>query len=1037
MPPVGDTSHPSQSAEPSADDRRVSRPYVVAGIVLVALALVWFFTAGQHSAEPVSFEDYVELTPPAAPTADAGRQTTAETFARAGPHRARGRRRPPSTLTRTNTDPAGHAPAPDDGAASQTSREPRRLPTHSLWFEPAPARFADIASASGIFFARPRAREDQTARDPAPGSAQDTKGGRAAAPAPQKPGKARRVLDWLAGRPSKQKRAREETRNFCSVVTLHTSTRVVYTSPGDEAAGRVALKLVGFQPNCDRIVYRWSATGGRIVGEGPEVAWDLSDAAPGTYVAKIRAEAHPDCLYRCEATAPVSVVVRAHPRRPAAPATTLAVDCPVSVPHGQPLEFTARLGGVVGGARPTYQWSVSGGRITGGQGTPLIRVDTEGFEGRAVRASVEAPGRGFTPRGSCTTLVATARLRGEVVYAGDAPAEGARVLVLDNGREVVTNAAGRFDLGLPPGEYRVVASLRNAGDERHVSLPPFSEKFVRFVIPEAAAPAPTATPPPTPTPTPAPTPTPSPPAADDSSSAPPPERYRVAISYPARFPQGARASLKVELSQVGTQASADAGAARFFNASHSLGPASLAQSPAGQFKPFATFGVVADGARVGPVASFERQLGAQPISESWFVETASDSQEVTLTIDLRFSWKSPDGVSHINEVWRRYPFVAVAGPPAREQSFKWLSRLFLLCGLLALCYGLRRAAGGRPGERYIHQVGFGAPQAQPAAAPSEAAAPESDAAAAGTTVADEVHCTVFSPPQAAPGDAFLVQVFAHLAGQAGELEEAAKSSFETTGRRGSKRMGEFERGQVFAFTLEMPGVEIGEPTKTLVWDGAVNFEQFEVMIPEDARPRAVLGKVIYSRVADDGARVPLGHIMFGFKIVAPAPQVAAVSVVQYAVPGPAAAVAPPRALDQEEVKYRRAFISYCSQDRPAVAGRVQAIQAAGVECFMDVKTLKAGENWQMMLYHYIDQSDVFFLFWSQAAEASAEVRKEIEYALRRKDGDERKTPNIIPIPLEGPPIVPPPEELRHLHFADPLLYLNSAAPREGQLRIKN
>ena len=61
--------------------------------------------------------------------------------------------------------------------------------------------------------------------------------------------------------------------------------------------------------------------------------------------------------------------------------------------------------------------------------------------------------------------------------------------------------------------------------------------------------------------------------------------------------------------------------------------------------------------------------------------------------------------------------------------------------------------------------------------------------------------------------------------------------------------------------------------------------------------------------------------------------------------------------------------------------------------------------------------------------------KEVGYALERKRGDEFAPPEIIPIILEGPPIVPPPPELEHLHFNDRLLYfMSGSAGQPGRIQ---
>ena len=102
--------------------------------------------------------------------------------------------------------------------------------------------------------------------------------------------------------------------------------------------------------------------------------------------------------------------------------------------------------------------------------------------------------------------------------------------------------------------------------------------------------------------------------------------------------------------------------------------------------------------------------------------------------------------------------------------------------------------------------------------------------------------------------------------------------------------------------------------------------------------------------------------------------------------------------------------------------RVQMLARCQISFFQDILALEPGERWERKLYEYIDQCDVFMLFWSSASKESEWVRKEVEYALKRKGTAESALPEIVPIPLEGPPIPLPPPELSHIHFNDRLLY---------------
>ena len=64
----------------------------------------------------------------------------------------------------------------------------------------------------------------------------------------------------------------------------------------------------------------------------------------------------------------------------------------------------------------------------------------------------------------------------------------------------------------------------------------------------------------------------------------------------------------------------------------------------------------------------------------------------------------------------------------------------------------------------------------------------------------------------------------------------------------------------------------------------------------------------------------------------------------------------------------------------------------------------------------------FFCFGLLLQRPRKWVMKELEYALEKQKGNEGELPHIQPVPIEGPPIVHPPEALGHMHFNDKILY---------------
>jgi len=265
--------------------------------------------------------------------------------------------------------------------------------------------------------------------------------------------------------------------------------------------------------------------------------------------------------------------------------------------------------------------------------------------------------------------------------------------------------------------------------------------------------------------------------------------------------------------------------------------------------------------------------------------------------------------------------------------------------------------------------------------------------------ADAVDAAVYCPPRVARRSSFLVQVFLYLPAQAQEVAERALEADAQARRRQSFTLPlDLMPGTRVDVHLEMPGLTVTEPDAVVVWRGRSVGVQFQADVPAGAGERAT-GSVRFAI-----AGVPAGTMRFQVDIGAGGE--------------PAQA---PALCEAHAVRYRRAFASYASKDRAEVLRRVQAFKIAGISVFQDVLDLAPGQRWERELYRHIDDCDVFLLFWSDAASRSVWVGKEIDYALQRKGGSDARPPAIQPVPIEGPPIVPPPASLQNLHFNDALL----------------
>jgi len=142
-------------------------------------------------------------------------------------------------------------------------------------------------------------------------------------------------------------------------------------------------------PGGGPIGYSWSASAGRIDGNGPTVTWDLSGVSPGYYKAFVDID-YGSGKELCQAFSSTTVLVNKCSPRPLCPNTVIS--CPDNPVAGEPLDFSATVTGGTRNVSALYNWTVSAGTIIAGQGTNSIRVDTTGLAGQSVTATLSMGG---------------------------------------------------------------------------------------------------------------------------------------------------------------------------------------------------------------------------------------------------------------------------------------------------------------------------------------------------------------------------------------------------------------------------------------------------------------------------------------------------------------------------------------------------------------------------------------------------------------------------------------------------------------------
>ncbi len=196
-----------------------------------------------------------------------------------------------------------------------------------------------------------------------------------------------------------------------------------------------------------------------------------------------------------------------------------------------------------------------------------------------------------------------------------------------------------------------------------------------------------------------------------------------------------------------------------------------------------------------------------------------------------------------------------------------------------------------------------------------------------------------------------------------------------------------QRHTALTVRLQIPDFEI-EDDDTIYWVGEVGNSTFRVTVPSDIEVGSYVGMVC---VFVSGLQIARLH----FDVEVGLQECEADDITS------------------DETRIKSAFASYASEDRDEVLGCIQGMLKIlpDLDIFLDIASLRSGENWEKRLNEEIAIRDIFYLFWSRAASRSRWVQKEWRTALSTKGID-----YIDPVPLVSPSEVPPPAELASLHF---------------------
>ncbi|HVF30450.1 MAG TPA: hypothetical protein VNA22_05740 [Pyrinomonadaceae bacterium] len=202
------------------------------------------------------------------------------------------------------------------------------------------------------------------------------------------------IVQFFAGR--RKKRQAEIINQFANVesVTLSDTTITLGCPPGFRPregtvcndSTSVSVATIARDPENDVLTYNYTVSGGRIVGTGANVSWDVSGLQPGTYT--ITAGVDDGCGL-CGKTQTQTITIAECVCDRICECPSLSVTGPAGITQpGDSMTFTANVSGGTA-QNVTYNWTTTSGTITSGQGTPSITVATNrDMAGSNVEATV-------------------------------------------------------------------------------------------------------------------------------------------------------------------------------------------------------------------------------------------------------------------------------------------------------------------------------------------------------------------------------------------------------------------------------------------------------------------------------------------------------------------------------------------------------------------------------------------------------------------------------------------------------------------------
>ncbi len=244
---------------------------------------------------------------------------------------------------------------------------------------------------------------------------------------------------------------------------------------------------------------------------------------------------------------------------------------------------------------------------------------------------------------------------------------------------------------------------------------------------------------------------------------------------------------------------------------------------------------------------------------------------------------------------------------------------------------------------------------------------------------DDVNVCLYAPAQIQANRTFLIRVYFYMPEETDIVDSKVKSIDPNARKKEYKPLDiPVKRGDTLEVRLEMSdGVSLNETSKKVTWSNHFVDCSFMARLNDNSF-KDVFGTAFISMNG-----VPAGELLFTIDVA----ECEGKSILA----------------DVGTRKYSHIFISYSHADEGQVKSFAECCSLLGNDYFFDRHTLKPGDVFKDKILEYIDNADLFVLFWSKNAAESEWVGLEREHALSIiRDGNSKLRLHAYSLKPEAP-----------------------------------